>query len=169
MSLRTFSFSDDPKTVEMLSHDQNIAVNHEACLENDCHENCHLVSCELCLNCMSKANLENTHEAHLEHRRRGGFKRSFPKSEHDFSDLSLYNKVSQRWFRAKCLLDSEWCWRIKNENLLSLTHELSLQIYLHQHQFQLISTIKFSSLNFLVEKKKSWKDKLKKSLTKTDN
>lgn len=111
LTLKIFPFSYDPKSAEMLSHAQNIAVNHDICTENYCHENCHLVSCELCLNCMSETNLQNAHEAHLEHKRRGGFKRSFPKSTHSFNDLTLNNKVSQRWFAAKCLLDPDWCWR----------------------------------------------------------
>lgn len=105
-----FIFSYDPKSSEMMSHLENIAVNPEACVENFCHENCHLVLCELCSTCLGETNLQNLHEAHLEHKRRGGFKRIFPRTHFSFTDLTPNNKVSSKWFAAKCFMDPDWCW-----------------------------------------------------------
>jgi hypothetical protein len=93
----------------MSSYLENIAVNPEICVENLCHENCHLSLCELCTTCLDKNTLQNLHEAHIEHKRRGGFKRVFPRSDMNFKDLSATNKISLNWFDLKCQNDPDWC------------------------------------------------------------
>lgn len=106
-------FSYNPKTEEMLSNSKNVAVNPSTCVDNNCFENCNKHECELCTPCVSEENLQNMFRAYREHVRRGDFKRIFPSQNHfddDFTErLSVNNKISVEWFKAKCENNREWC------------------------------------------------------------
>ena len=103
----------DSKANIMLSSSKNIAVQASICVANDCTRNCNKTHCELCIPCLSSANLNSLHKAYRENVRRGNFKRIFPSKVHfseDFiSKMSLENQISTKWFKAKCEENSDWC------------------------------------------------------------
>jgi tubulin monoglycylase TTLL15 len=97
----------------MLSNSKNIAVNPRTCVDNNCEENCDDPKCELCLTCLSDENLQNLKRAYREHINREGFRRIFPSEAecNDYSEVELTenNRISMKWFEAKCLEDEEFC------------------------------------------------------------
>lgn len=103
--------SYDPMAKAMMSHTENVAVTPDVCTENYCHENCHLELCEHCVTCLSEYLYESLQDAQLEHRRRGGFQRAYPRSFLNFGDVSINNRISFKWFQAKCEEDPTWCWK----------------------------------------------------------
>ena len=106
-------FSYDSLTNQMFSHSKNIAVNPGACVDNNCQQNCDKTECELCLPCLNEADLNGMLQAYREHVKRGGFKRIFPSRKHFAdSDITLAtsrNKISMKWFKAKCEENNDWC------------------------------------------------------------
>lgn len=109
----------DHETEIMLSTDKNIMVNGEACGQLPCSETCAPVECQLCKPCLSHSEISDLHRAYREHVNRGDTKRIFPirisdtkKSIDDdvfFKSLSSKNQMMTKWFRGKCLMDSNWC------------------------------------------------------------
>jgi hypothetical protein len=100
-----------------------IAGNANSCFNFPCNESCSSVECELCLSCLTQVPDALNH-LHLSYREQmrcgvGNMERIFPSRKHhdddDDSDslvnqLSPANRLSVRWFRAKC--DAEggvWC------------------------------------------------------------
>lgn len=105
--------SEDTLANEMVSNSKNIAVYPNACLKNNCYQNCVKKICELCTTCAGEENLQNIHRAFREHARRGEFKRIFP-TERYFDDefmskLSPKNQLAAKWFHAKCQQKKDWC------------------------------------------------------------
>ena len=99
--------------MKMVSIPNNIAVNLQSCLDNDCLENCEKPQCELCINCLNSTELQDFHEIYRENSRRGGFMRIFPseKFNHEdfFDGLTPASKKSVKWFEAKCQIDEDFC------------------------------------------------------------
>lgn len=97
----------------MISNSRNIAVNIEECARNDCKNIPTLEECELCLTSLSKENITYFHQAAREHDRSGGFIRLLPseryKSEYFANIVSENNRISLKWFIAKCEIDKSWC------------------------------------------------------------
>lgn len=97
----------------MTSNSKNIGVNVEQCVSNNCHQNCNKPECEMCTPCLSSSSVNSMHRAYREHVRRGGFKRIFPSKTHyndEFiSKTTPKNKISAKWFKAKCDENSDWC------------------------------------------------------------
>lgn len=112
-SFKIFIFSYNLTNDDILSHIKNIAVQPWMCLEHNCQHNCHHAECELCPNCLSEGNLKSLYRAYREQMRRGGFRRIFPSLQHfenDFvSKMTPKNKISAKWFDAKCENDLQWC------------------------------------------------------------
>lgn len=110
-----FALSYNQQSLDMISNLPNIAINLEQCFMNNCERNCQITECELCATCWDDDDMRNLFEAHREHSRRGGFKRVFPSKTHFDENfihkLSKENKISTRWFAAKCREDPEWCWK----------------------------------------------------------
>lgn len=106
-----FNFRYDSHPSKMLSNLKNIVVNATFCVEN-CGKSCSDLNCELCVPCLSDENQQNLHRAYREHGNRGGFKRIFP-AQKQFNEGSIEttanNRVSLKWFEAKCHEDPEWC------------------------------------------------------------
>ena len=105
--------SYNQQSLDMISNLPNIAIDLEQCFMNNCERNCQKTECKLCATCWDDDDMRNLLEAHREHSRRGGFKRVFPSTtqfdENFIHKLSKENKISTRWFAAKCREDPEWC------------------------------------------------------------
>lgn len=100
----------------MLSSSKDILVNANSCLNFPCNKSCSSLECELCLSCLTQVPvaLNHLHRSYREQMRCGGnMKRIFPKHYDDslVNQLSPSNRLSTKWFQAKC--DAEggvWCW-----------------------------------------------------------
>lgn len=109
----------DHETEIMLSTDKNIMVNSENCGKIPCTESCAPVECQLCKPCLSNSDIANLHQSYREHVNRGDTRRIFPvrienpsekiDDDESFKNLSAKNQMMTKWFRAKCLMDSNWC------------------------------------------------------------
>lgn len=109
----------DVEIETMLSADKNIMVNGEICGEPPCSESCAPVECQLCKPCLSSSDIADYHRAYREHINRGDTRRIFPtrisnsRETNDdyeqFKTLSPKNQMMTKWFRGKCLADSNWC------------------------------------------------------------
>lgn len=97
----------------MFAHSKNVGVNPGLCVDNNCDKNCNKPECELCLPCLSEADLNDMLTAYREQLRRGGFKRIFPGKTHFNQDYiakaTPKNQKSLKWFREKCFENNEWC------------------------------------------------------------
>lgn len=95
----------------MHSADKDITVNAENCI--NCLDSCIDTSCELCLPCMSQPTIKGFHQAYREHQKRGEFRRIFPTSNYlqdqMMNEFSEKNRLSVKWFNAKCENDADWC------------------------------------------------------------
>lgn len=95
----------------MFSASKNIAVNPDNCI--NCIDSCEHVSCELCVPCLSNETIQNFHQYYREHQRRGEMKRLFPTEiyaeENFLKKLGVANKLTVKWFNAKCDDDYDWC------------------------------------------------------------
>lgn len=111
---RKFNFFLSSSSVEeslMFSAPKDIAVNAEDCYS--CIDSCDNVLCELCLPCMSGNLTKSFHQAYREHQARGNMKRIFP-NENSVQEkfVKLFrdkDKLSVKWFEAKCENDFDWC------------------------------------------------------------
>lgn len=95
----------------MISSTKDIAVNPDVCIT--CLDSCDKNECELCLPCLSNETTSSLHQSYREHYRQGEFKRLFPTEKYAepklLQKLSQRNKLSIKWFQAKCQEDSDWC------------------------------------------------------------
>lgn len=95
----------------MFSAPKDITVNPEDC--KNCENTCTVLSCQLCMSCISNETLQSVHQSYREHQRKGEMKRLFPSElyaeESYVKKLSDANKLSMKWFKAKCDDDYEWC------------------------------------------------------------
>lgn len=97
----------------VLSANKDIAVDLAGCIENNCDENCSNIICDLCIPCLSNETAQSLHQGYREHHRKGKMMRLFPKETHMqekiMDKLTPLNKLSVKWFKAKCDEDFEWC------------------------------------------------------------
>lgn len=119
--IHIFSFFRDSLECSTLSSTKDIVVNANSCINYPCHESSSCSShpeCELCLQCLTQVPgaLNHLHRSYREHMHYGNVKRLFPSSRrlnyHDESivnQLSPANRLSMKWFQAKCDADSAWC------------------------------------------------------------
>lgn len=95
----------------MLSAQKDIAVNFEECL--NCNQTCDDDSCSLCVFCLSESTILDFLRSHREHQRRGQMRRLFPSDlymqDKILKRLSEPNRLSLKWFKAKCDNDLDWC------------------------------------------------------------
>lgn len=96
-----------------------VVVNANSCFNFPCNESCSSLECELCLSCLTQVPgaMNHFHRSYREQMRCGGnMERIFPSKKHyDDNDslvnqLSPANRLSTKWFQAKC--DAEggvWC------------------------------------------------------------
>lgn len=102
----------------MLSQSKDIITNPQSCLDNPCNvsSSCSSSKCEMCLQCLNQVPnaLNHLHRSYREHMQCGHMKRIFPtyNNYHDsniVNQLSSVNRLSLKWFQAKCETDSAWC------------------------------------------------------------
>lgn len=84
------------------------SCNYYPCNESSCTSD----ECELCLPCLNQVPnaLLHLHRSFREHMQRGSMRRIFPLKKHStVNQLSPANRLSMKWFQAKCDADSAWC------------------------------------------------------------
>lgn len=93
-----------------------VVVNTNSCFNFPCNESCSSLECELCLSCLTQVPgaMNHLHRSYREHTRCGGnMERIFPSKKHYDSlvnQLSPANRLSTKWFQAKCDAEGgEWC------------------------------------------------------------
>jgi tubulin monoglycylase TTLL15 len=105
------SSEDNRAESEMLSAAKDVAVNLNDCI--NCNESCDHEACALCLSCLPRSTLLDFLQSHREHHRRGRMKRLFPtkmySQEKIMKRLSEPDRLSVKWFKAKCESDADWC------------------------------------------------------------
>ncbi|XP_070504284.1 probable tubulin polyglutamylase ttll-15 isoform X2 [Chironomus tepperi] len=103
---------------KMLSQSKDIVTNPQSCLDYPCNvsSSCSSSKCEMCLQCLNQVPdvLNHLHRSYREHMQCGHMKRIFPayNNYHDgniVNQLSSVNRLSLKWFQAKCETDSAWC------------------------------------------------------------
>ncbi|KAG5676308.1 hypothetical protein PVAND_006155 [Polypedilum vanderplanki] len=100
----------------MLSTMKDI-VSANSCINYPCNESmCSTSECELCWPCLNQVpeSLNHLHRSFREHMQRGKMRRIFPLAKHNddrniVNQLSPANRLSMKWFQAKCETDSTWC------------------------------------------------------------
>ncbi|KAG5680163.1 hypothetical protein PVAND_009688 [Polypedilum vanderplanki] len=98
----------------VIANHKNIAVELETCLANECHRNCSLNKCQICLPCVDDYNRYHMREAFREHSYTNNFRQLFPtKLQYDDDELiksmTKNNQISIKWFKAQCKNDEKWC------------------------------------------------------------